>query len=62
MLTTKIDMTGEKEMYLWIAHLLSPKQTDSGRYIMNIDFCRKKTECVKPIIFKGLHTLRVAKN
>ena len=28
---------------------------------MNIDFCRKKTEGVKPIIFTGLHTLRAAK-
>ena len=61
MLTTKIEKTREKGMYLWIAHLRNPKQTDFGGYIMNIDFCRK-TEGVKPIIFKELHTLRAAKN
>ena len=54
-------MTREKGMYLWIAHLQNPKQTDFGGYIMNIDFCRKKTEGVKPIFFKELHTLRAAK-
>ena len=60
MLIPKKDMTREKGMYLWIAHLRNPKQTDFGGYIMTIDFV-EKTEGVNPIIFKDLQTLRAAK-
>ena len=57
MLTTRIDTTGEKGIYLWIAHLLNHKPTEFGGYIMNIDFCRKNGRC-ETYHFKVLHTLR----